>query len=608
MSANYKDSQDSETLVKLKDYKAILYLLRFAKKDQKIFYFALFQLLMASGVGVMSARALGILAEDGLAKGSNATSFQMGIIIILCEITAIMLTYFGRRTLSEASLRSVLRIREALFDHLNKLPMRFFDTQPQGRIVTRITHDVETMESFFSQTLARLLNAILSLVVVLGAMLYLNWQMGLLITLAMMPAVLVTFLVRKPVRKWNREFAFRHSAINAQLSEYINGIPVIRSYGIENWAQKEFDKTIDHHLESAIQINRLNAWSRPLIMFLTSLPIALLIAFGGMRVLDGGLALAMFISFIRLVERFLQPMNVISQEIHVVQTALTNTERVASFLRNETEEAVLGEEDQIEPSSFKGEIVFENVTMGYDPNLPILKNFSLHIKAGEKIGLAGRTGSGKTSALALLSRLYEFQKGSIHIDNIDIRTIRRSKLREAIGVVNQDAIVFEASIRNNLQAGLEVSDAELLQACQITGFERVMIQNNLNLDTEIYDQGNNLSAGERQLLSLTRILIKNPKILILDEATANIDPIYEKLVHEAVEKIMLGRTCFIIAHRLETLKTCDRILVFRDGQIEEEGTLTDLLGRPDSHYKLLYESSQSHKDGSLINGKQLSYT
>jgi ABC-type multidrug transport system fused ATPase/permease subunit len=597
------DDSKNEQILKLKDYRAMLYLLRFAREDRGTFAFALLQILGSSILGVASAHALGILAEEGLAQGSMDTSVRMGALIIGYEIAAILLTYFGRRMLSEASLRSILRIRSALFDHLNQLPMRFFDTQPQGRIVTRITHDVETMESFFSQTLARLLNAIISIGVVTVAMLLLNWKLGLLIVAALMPAILVTYLVRHPIRKWNREFAIRNSAINAQLNEFLNGVPVIRSFGIEGWAQKEFDETVSHHLESAIQINRLNAWSRPLIMFLTSLPLALLIGFGGIQVLEGTLSLAMFISFVRLVERFLAPMNVISQEIHVVQTALTNTERVASFLQNATEDHVLGNEDTYEPTSFQGEIVFKNVVMGYDPQTPVLKNVSFHIRAGEKIGLAGRTGSGKTSTLALLSRLYEFQQGQILVDGLNIRKIRRSILRKAIGVVNQDAVVFEAKLRDNLQAGVPVSDDVLMEACAATGFDRVMKKNALTLESEIYDQGANLSAGERQLLSLTRILIKNPKILILDEATANIDPIYEQLVHEAVEKVMQSRTCFVIAHRLDTLKKCDRILVFKEGTLEEEGSLEELLARPNSYYKALYENSRSR---TTHDGPQLS--
>jgi ABC-type multidrug transport system fused ATPase/permease subunit len=585
-----------EKLVRLRDLKAMLYLLRFTEGSRGRFGFALFFLMLSSVAGVLSARALGSLAQDGLLKGELRASILLGSAIIALEVSAIAFTYFGRRILSQASLESVLRIRSALFDHLEVLPMKFFDTQPQGRIVTRVTHDVETMESFFSQTLARLLNAIISLVVVFVAMMLLDFRIGLILAAAMLPALAVTYLVRNPVRHWNREFAIRNSAINAKLSEFLNGLPVIRALGIEDWSRRDFDETVDHHLESAIQINRLNSWSRPLIMFLTSLPLALFIGFGGIGVIEGTLSLAVYISFIRLSERFLQPMNVISQEIHVVQTALTNTERVASFLLNPTEKEELGQEDLLEPARFEGKVEFKHVHMAYDAAKFVLKDVSFTIAPGQKIGLAGRTGSGKTSTLALLSRLYEFQDGEIRVDGMDIRKIRRERLRRAIGVVNQEAIVFEASLRENILAGSELNDAAVVEACNTTGFGRVMAANGLSLDSEIYDQGANLSAGERQLLSLTRILIKNPSILVLDEATANIDPHYERLVHDAVEKIMVGRTCFIIAHRLDTLRACDRILVFRDGQLAEDGPLDALLSNPNSYYKQLYDNAKKQEE------------
>lgn len=590
------DRPHEEKLVRLRDMRAMLYLLRFTQGSRGRFGFALALLTASSVTGVLSARTLGSLAQDGLMKGQLQQSVIFGSAIIVLEIASIFCTYFGRRILSQASLASVLRIRSALFDHLELLPMKFFDTQPQGRIVTRVTHDVDTMEGFFSQTLARLLNAIISLVVVLTAMLLLDVRVGLCLAAAMIPALIVTYSVRNPVRHWNREFAIRNSAINAKLSEFLNGLPVIRSLGIEEWSRRDFDKTIEHHLESAIHINRLNSWSRPLIMFLTSLPLALFIGFGGYGVIEGTLSLAVYISFIRLAERFLQPMNVISQEIHVVQTALTNTERVASFLVNPTERDELGTGDTLEPASFKGEVEFKHIHMAYDSAKAVLKDVSFTVRAGEKIGLAGRTGSGKTSTLALLSRLYEFQDGELRIDGMDIRKIRREHLRRAIGVVNQEAIVFEAPLRENLLAGSELSDEAVLEACRTTGFARVMRDSHLTLDSSIYDQGANLSAGERQLLSLTRILIKNPSILILDEATANIDPEYERLVHEAVEKVMVGRTCFIIAHRLDTLKACDRILVFREGELAEAGPLNELLANPNSYYKQLYDNSKRQEE------------
>ncbi|NCN41289.1 ABC transporter ATP-binding protein, partial [bacterium] len=319
-----------ERVVHLKDLKAFFYLLQYGKGDRGLFITAILFLFFASLTGVLSARVLGELAQTIQSSALNE-SYKWGACIIVLEVSAIVLLYYGRRWLAKASLNSILRVRKALFNHIQNLPMKFFDTQPQGRIVTRITHDVDTMESFFTSTLARLSNAIITFFVVFIAMVIVDWRIGCMITASMIPVFILTYLVRQPLRKWNREFSRRNAMINAKLSEFLNGIPVIRAFGVEAWSKREFDSVVNHHLEAAIKINQLNSWSRPLIMFLTSLPLAFFIGFGGMAVINATISLAVFVTFVRLAERFLQPMSVISQEMHVVQSSLINTERVASF-------------------------------------------------------------------------------------------------------------------------------------------------------------------------------------------------------------------------------------------------------------------------------------
>jgi ATP-binding cassette subfamily B multidrug efflux pump len=582
---------NEEKLIQLKDMKAIAYLLRFARAQAGSFALALGLLLASSITGIVSARLLGRLAEEALLPKRMDLAGYFALRVIILEVAAILFVYAGRRVLARSSLQSVLTIRKALFAHLQKLPMTFFDTQPQGRIVTRLTHDVDNMESFFSETMARLLNAVISLVVVFIAMIVVDWRLGLLLAASMIPAFVLTMAVRAPVRDWNREFARRNSAINAKLAEFLNGLPVIRSFGAEAWSKKEFDGVVDHHLESAIHINRLNAWSRPLISLLTSLPLALLIGLGGLAILDGNLTIAVFITFVRFCERFIQPMNVISQEIHVVQTALTNTERVATFLQQPTEDAALGPNGRVSADNLRGRIEFASVSMHYDTERPVLRDVSFVVPAGETVGLAGRTGSGKTTTLALLSRLYEFQQGAVLVDGLDVRAYDRDSLRGRIGVVSQDAVIFQGSLRENLLSGDDIPEEALSAACKRTGFEQIMSSSGLTLDSLILDQGANLSAGERQMLALTRVLVKNPGILILDEATANIDPHFEEVIHKAIDSVMDGRTCFMIAHRLDTLRNCDRIMVFRDGKLVENGTHQEL-SAPGSYFGQLVESSR----------------
>jgi ABC-type multidrug transport system fused ATPase/permease subunit len=419
--------------------------------------------------------------------------------------------------------------------------------------------------------------------------------MGLTLVVAIIPAVFVTFALRNRVRELNREFAHRNSTINARLSEFLSGIGVIRSFGAERWSQHVFDGVVDSHLEAAINMNVLNAWSRPVILALCYLPLGVLLWFGGERVLAGTLSLGLFVTFVRFCERFSSPISALAQEIHTVQTAFANAERVTHFLNRPSESDELGADGAIKPgqnhSSLKGEIEFDDVTMSYNSREPVLKKLSFHIKAGERVGLAGRTGSGKSTTVGLIARLYEFQEGRILMDGVGLRDFDRSALRSQIGFVSQDVVIFKGTLRENLSFGHDISDLELAQACSRTGFARVLAARNLSLDSLLLDQGANLSYGERQLLALTRVLVKNPAILILDEATANIDPGFEELVHEAIDSAMAGRTCFIIAHRLATLKGCHRIMVFKEGQLFEEGSHEDLMRRG-GYYAELVKSGE----------------
>lgn len=309
--------------------------------------------------------------------------------------------------------------------------------------------------------------------------------------------------------------------------------------------------------------------------------------------MSGTMSVGLFVTFIRYCERFFQPIMTLAREIHVVQQAFTSTERVASFLSHAEEDVTLGKDGELSPKHLDGAIDFNDVWMAYNKENWVLKGLDFKINAGEKVGLVGTTGCGKTTTVSLLSRLYEFQKGSITLDGLSLRDFKRSFLRSQIGFVSQDAILFQGSMRENLCTDSSIEDQNILKACEVTGLARVMKMGGLTLDSEIYEGGANLSVGERQLLSLTRVLLKDPKILILDEATANIDPWFEKVIHEAVDRVMEGRTCLMIAHRLSTLDHCDRIFVFDKGQLVEEGSKGELEAKQGFFYNLHQAQSVS---------------
>ncbi len=590
------DDQDESMIHEraLGDRKTFVILMNFAKPYRVQISIALGLMLLSSLMAIISSKLMGDLIEKGLMVQNLSNSILFASLIVFLEIGSIYFIWLGRKYLAIAASAVIFAMRKNLFTKLQMLPIKYYDRQPQGRIVTRITHDVEGIEDFFTSGLGNLISALMMTVFAMMAMLISDFKLGTIMVVSIIPSLVLMVKTKDFLKNSNRRVSKFSSAINAKLSEFLSGINVIRSFGLEDWSKKEFVKTVDKYLVAQLRGNFLFAWSMPLVSFCATVPLIGLVWYGGSLVLKGALSLGVFIAFIRYYERFFNPLMLLSREIHVVQQAFTNTERIMSFLNEDDEDKVLLNHGKMMPEHFIGDIKFENVCMSYnDDENWVLKNLSFHIIAGEKIGLVGKTGCGKSSTVSLLSRLYEFQKGEILIDNIPIRNFDRHNLRSKIGFVSQDAIIFKGTLRENLSSNLEITDQSLIDSSHETGLVKALSREGFNLDMHILEGGTNLSVGERQLISLTRILINNPSLLILDEATANIDPFCEEIIHTAVMKAMKDRTCLIIAHRLDTLKECDRIFVFSNGEIVESGSLEDLYVKREFFYNLHY-AGQMH--------------
>ncbi|TDJ04694.1 MAG: ABC transporter ATP-binding protein [Deltaproteobacteria bacterium] len=585
MSYLKADEQDESQIKKfgIGDLKSFFILFSFAKGYLPKYIMSLGLIFLGSLSVMISARSLGKLVEHIIA-GDKDQAWVFAGMVLLFEAVAIAFAWSGRRFISKYSSFVILEIRKRLFNHLQNLPLSYFDRQPKGRIITRLTHDVEGIEDFFTGALGKLIQAIFMIILSIGAMIATDFKLGLILTLTMIPGLFFIFATKKMVRNASRRMSRNSSALNSKLSEFLDGMEVIRAFGLEKWSQNEYGESIQEYKTSMLGANSLFAWIRPVLTLLVYAPLVGLVWFGGHSVLEGTLAVGVFVSFMRYCERFAGPILGLAREIQVIQSAFTYTERVANFLKEPGEEVALGTDGMLEVP-IKGEISFKNVYMSYNEGEPILKDVSFNIRPGEKIGLVGRTGSGKTTTISLLSRLYPFQSGDILLDGNSIKDFKRSYLREQIGLVSQDVIVFKGTLRDNLTDNI-IGESVILDACEKTGLTHMMKRANLTLDSEILDGGANLSVGERQLLALTRIFIKNPQILVLDEATTNIDPFYEELIHGAVFKAMENKTCLIIAHRLDTLKRCDRILVFSDGRLIEEGHSNQLFENKGHFYSL----------------------
>ncbi len=565
----------NDEVTELSDWRSLTYLLKFIRPFGFYYGSSLFFMAASAGCVMLSARALGIFVQEVCAQQHYEQSTRFIASILILELCGILLVWAGRKIMVWAGSNTILLIRQALFRHLQVLPTRYFDHTPEGRTITRLTNDVESMEQFFNQGMGRVLQSMIIFFAALVAMLLTDWRIGGLLMICMLPSILLTWGTKNKIRMINRNISKFNSAANSQLAEYLRGAETIRIFGMESYARENYHDKLQQHLKGVLASNKFYAWARPSIIFLTYFPLMVLFLVGGKAVLLGSWGVGVFLSFVRFAERFAHPISMLTQEIHIIQQAFTAAERLTSFFTEEQEDQVLGPDGHYR-GPLRGEIVFEQVSMSYDPGRPVLHNVSLAVQAGEKIGIIGRTGSGKTTLVSLLTRQYPFTSGEIFFDQRPIGSIARGHLRSQIGFVSQDVVIFHGTLRENLLCGEQVLEAELIACCQATGLWQLMEQHDLRFEDFLLDHGANLGQGEKQLISLTRILIKKPAMLILDEATANIDPTNEQIVQTAISKVMENRTCLIIAHRLETLGICDRIFVFQQGQLQESSSMINL--------------------------------
>lgn len=577
-----QDDQD-ESKYKAQGHSALkttAFLFKYAKGYRLKIAVAIFMLITYTVASMLSGHALGVLVGEGLAKSNWQLAKKWAVFVLALEVGGMLIHYVGRRYLIVQTSYVILEIRDRLFQKLSHLPLKFFDSWPQGRIVTRMTHDVEGIEKFFTSSLGRLAISILMIISSASAMLITDLKIGAMVIAGMIPAVIFLIVTRDKIGALNRAISKYSSNINSKLSEYIDGIHVIRSFGVEDWSYANFKSAVNEQQVVQLSANSYYALTMPMLSFLCGLPLLILIWFGGSAYLEGTLSLSLFIALMRYCERFFWPVLSLFREMANIITAFTSVNRVANFIEIETEKEVFDQRDE-RRHSINGEIEFKNVEMGYNDISWALKNVSFKVHKGEKIGIVGPTGSGKTTAVAVLSRLYDYQQGDVFIDGQNLKELDIDHYRNQIGIVSQDVIIFDGTLRENLSVNPDLTDKDILSICEKTGMAKVMQYSRLTLDSVIKDGGSNLSAGEKQVISLTRVCLQNPSILILDEATAHVDPYFEKILHDGIHNVMESKTSFFIAHRLDTIKECDRILVFKDGELAEFDTpqrLMDLKG------------------------------
>ena len=515
-----------------------------------------------------------------------------GIVLIIVNVLMWQAQYWQVWSMSWAGQQILYNLSSDMFTHLQSLSLSFYDRTQIGRVMSRLQSDIDVLESMLSSGLLSMLGSLVSLVGIIIAMLAMNITLALLsFTVLPIMFVIAAFWQRFAQRSFRRTRA-AISVVNATLQENITGMRVIQSLAREERNRDEFDELNAYNRDTNLEASRIAALILPLVEVVAAMAIAITVLYGGVLVSQGSLKVGVLVAFTLYINRFFDPIREISQQYSQLQRAGVAAERIFQIL--ETPVEIKDKPGAEELPQIHGEVEFRDVTFGYNRDLPVLRDFNLHMKAGQTVAIVGPTGAGKSTIAGLLARFYDIQQGAVLVDGHDVRDVTQHSLRSQIGVVLQEPFLFTGTIRDNIRYGrLEAADEEVAEAARAVGVHDLITQLPEGYNTLIRERGRNLSVGQRQLISFARALLADPRILILDEATANIDTFTELLVQQALKRLLHGRTALVIAHRLSTIKGADSIVVLQGGRIVEQGTHAELLQR-NGIYASLYAMGFRH--------------
>ncbi|MBZ9636653.1 ABC transporter ATP-binding protein [Clostridium sp. FP1] len=515
---------------------------------------------------------------------------KTAVYIVIIAILIFILNYIQTYILQYTGQKIVFSIREAVFKQVEGLSLSFFDKNPVGRLVTRVTNDVETLNEMYTAVLVNLFKDLFMLVGIVIAMFILDVKLAL-ITVGALPFVIFTaFLFKKYDRQAYRKVRARLAKINSSISENISGMKTVQVFGKEKKKYKEFDEVNKSYKQATMEQIKVFAIFRPTMDLFSSLTLALLLWFGGIRAIDGNIKLGVLFVFISYLMQFFQPIFDLTEKYDILQSSMASSERI--FMLMDNQEKINNIENPVEVDRFKGNIEFKNVWFAYKDEDWVLKDVSFNIEKGEKIAFVGATGAGKTSIINLITRLYDIQKGEILVDGQNIKHMRKEQLRENIATVLQDVFLFAGNIKGNVRLNNKnISDEEIIKACKYVNADKFIEKLPQKYSAPVNERGSTFSQGQRQLIAFARAIAFDPPILVLDEATSNIDTETESLIQDALSKLTINRTTIIVAHRLSTIKNADKIIVLHKGRIREIGNHAELLekqGLYSNLYKLQY--------------------
>lgn len=516
---------------------------------------------------------------DGIVKAAVGYVVVLVGLFICNRVQYILLQTTGQKIIFE--------IRNQLFDHVQRLSMRFFDLTPVGKVVTRITNDVESLNELYANILIRLFRNVMKIIGLALVMLFLNVKMAL-VSFIMVPLIVVLTVLFKTISKRAYQMAkTRVTILNTFLSENISGMKVIQIFNREKEKYQEFCDKSEDLFKANYREMMVFAIFRPSIYLVSVIALIIVIGTGSSGVLSGAISYGTLYIFIQYINSFFEPIQELAEQFTTLQSAIASAEKIFTLL--DEEPLINDPEKPVQLTEVKGRIEFDHVWFAYNSKDYILKDVSFVIEPGQKVAFVGATGAGKSSILNLIGRYYDIQKGEIRIDGVNIKDMTREQIRSSIGQVQQDVFIFTGDIKGNIRLrNEEIGDEAIREASRQVNASRFIEKLPQGYDEPVTERGATFSAGQRQLLSFARTLAYDPTILILDEATANIDTETEQWIQDALEKLMTGRTTIMVAHRLSTIQHADKIMVMHKGRIRESGTHQELLEQG-GIYKKLYE-------------------
>jgi len=581
-----------ETLGKAYDARLMRRLLRYLRPYRLPVAGALLMLLAGAAAEIAGPWIIQIAIDQAIPAGNLRLLTLLGAVYLGASLLKFVLQYLDEILTTWLGQAVMYDLRTEIFRKLQRADLRYYDRNPVGRLMTRITSDVETLNELFSSGLVTVFGDLFTLLFIVVVMLRMDWKMAL-VTFAVLPFVFIAaFLFRAKVREAYRDIRLRLARINAYLHERITGVRVVQLFNREVADARTHEKINDRYLEAHLRSITYYALFFPIIEVFTAIAVALIIWYGGGEVIRNTVTVGVVAAFLQYARRFFRPIQDLSEKYNLLQAAMASSERVFHLLDRDEEIRYPEPAVALGPTT-RGEIEFREVWFAYgqrDSGEPdwVIKDLSFRTAPGEKVAIVGHTGAGKTTIINLLMRFYDTQKGEIFLDGVPIRKLKFDDLRSRIGLVLQDVFLFSQDVRYNVRLGAPLNHDEVVAAARRVGADRLIGRLPKSYDQPLGERGTSLSVGERQLVSFARALAFDPPILVLDEATSSVDSEIEAQIEQATDELLKGRTSLVIAHRLSTVQRADRILVLHHGELREQGSHQELLDQ-DGLYARLHE-------------------